>query len=384
MKRTLIALAALSAIAGAAHAQSSVTLYGIVDAAVRYTDHQGPAADSNQGLWKEVGGGMSQSRWGINVREDLGGGLAAIVNLENRFLTDSGANASVAGGAWAQSWVGLQSDSFGRITMGRQYNVLFDVTTSTFASFKYSPYIEAYKPEIAVALGARNDNMVKYAITLGGFTAEVQGSLGEGQAISATNPIGGKSAGAMAKYTFGPFAGGGGYLQREDLSGLKAKGYVVGAAYTQGPIYISGGYAENKFDQGFNSAFLLAGSGYDNTFMFNLGSAALNAAANINVDKRTLWFVGATYQFTPAFNLGVAYWNIDQKQFQFIPGRSIGDPKGDFVAVIADYAFSKRTDAYVGFDYTKVKGPIQFTDTTGAGNGATTRDGFMIGVRHRF
>lgn len=379
MKKTLVALAALSAMAGAAQAQSSVTLYGIVDAAVRYTTNQGgPGSDSSESLVKVVGGGMSQSRWGIRVDEDLGGGLRAVANLENRFLADSGANASVAGGSWSQSWVGIQSSSFGRITLGRQYNVIFDVTTSTFASFKYSPYIEAYKPEIALSMGARNDNMVKYALTVGGFTGELQVSAGEGNPLSATNPIGGKSFGGMAKYVFGPFAVGGAYIEREDTTGLKADGYVLGAAYTSGPLYVSGGYAVSNFDQGFNSALVMAGSGYDNTFAYT--AAAGGAAAALNVDKRELYYVGFTYQMTPAFNLGAAYWHVEQD----FHTAGIDKPKVDFFAIIADYAFSKRTDAYVGVDFTKTDGPIGFTSTTGVLNGEEDRTGLMVGLRHRF
>ena len=48
---------------------------------------------------------MSQSRWGINVTEDLGGGLKALVNMENRFTANNGANTSPA---FQQSWLGLQ------------------------------------------------------------------------------------------------------------------------------------------------------------------------------------------------------------------------------------------------------------------------------------
>ena len=70
-----------------AYAQSSVQLYGIVDAAIRHTTNEGA---NKSGLTKMIGGGMSESRWGINIKEDLGGGLSAIANLENRFWTDSG------------------------------------------------------------------------------------------------------------------------------------------------------------------------------------------------------------------------------------------------------------------------------------------------------
>ncbi|MBI1625768.1 porin, partial [Comamonas suwonensis] len=169
VKKSLV-LAVLGTLGSLAYAQSSVQLYGIVDAAIRHTNNEGA---NKSGLTKMIGGGMSESRWGINVKEDLGGGLSAIANLENRFWTDSGSS-STAQPYFAQSWVGLRSSSFGQITMGRQYNVLFDLVTSTYASFPYSPYMDAYKPEIGMSLGARANNMLKYVAEFGPVRAGLQ------------------------------------------------------------------------------------------------------------------------------------------------------------------------------------------------------------------
>ncbi len=69
------------------HAQSSVTLYGIVDESVRYMTHVNRAGDSSVGLGT---GGMSESRWGFKGIEDLGGGWSAFFKLENRFYINSG------------------------------------------------------------------------------------------------------------------------------------------------------------------------------------------------------------------------------------------------------------------------------------------------------
>jgi hypothetical protein len=83
-----VALASSFACAQTASApKSSVQLWGIVDMAYRHTNNEGAGKD---GLSKMIGGGMSQSRWGINVEEDLGGGSKALVTLENRFDADSG------------------------------------------------------------------------------------------------------------------------------------------------------------------------------------------------------------------------------------------------------------------------------------------------------
>ena len=88
--KKLFALGAIALVSGSAFAQtstSSVQLYGIVDMAYRHTNNEGAGKD---GLSKMIGGGMSQSRWGINVDEDLGGGSKALVVLENRVDADTG------------------------------------------------------------------------------------------------------------------------------------------------------------------------------------------------------------------------------------------------------------------------------------------------------
>ena len=148
MKKTVVALFTLCA-TGMACAQaagsSKVELWGIVDAAVRHTTNEGPDQSS---LTKMIGGGMSQSRWGINVEEDMGNGVKALVSLESRFNADTGEKDATAP-YFQLSYVGLQTP-YGRLLAGRQWNVLFDVVSSTYASFPYSPYMDAYKPELEI------------------------------------------------------------------------------------------------------------------------------------------------------------------------------------------------------------------------------------------
>jgi predicted porin len=83
-----LSLALISA-AGAAHAQSSVTLYGIIDTSITYVNH----AVGNKNLWSVSNtnsGDLSGTRWGLKGKEDLGGGLAAIFQLENGFDPGNG------------------------------------------------------------------------------------------------------------------------------------------------------------------------------------------------------------------------------------------------------------------------------------------------------
>ena len=165
MQKKIVAMAAtmLCATAIPAMAQttgaSKVELWGIADAAIRHTTNEGK---DKGGLTKLIGGGMSQSRWGINVEEDLGGGSKALVHMEHRFNLDTGEKDATAP-FFQLAYVGLQGP-YGRLTMGRQWNVLFDVVSSTYASFPYSPYMDAYKPELGMAAGARSSNALKYTL----------------------------------------------------------------------------------------------------------------------------------------------------------------------------------------------------------------------------
>ena len=87
MKRTALALAATGlAFAGWASAQSSVTMYGLVDAGIEYVSHAGP----NGSVVKLTSGGKNTSRWGLRGTEDLGHGYKGLFVLENQFGIDNG------------------------------------------------------------------------------------------------------------------------------------------------------------------------------------------------------------------------------------------------------------------------------------------------------
>ncbi|MDM4767737.1 porin [Pelomonas sp. SE-A7] len=367
MKKLCLAVSILAASTSAAWAQSSVTIYGILDGAVRYTTNSGPtAATKAASLSQMVGGGMSQSRLGVNVVEDLGDGLKALASMEHRLLLDTGTSAGAD--FWRQAWVGLQSNNFGRITLGRQYNLLFDAATSTYASFKYSPYIEVFKPEIGMAITARQSNMVKYLVESGGLRFEAQVSAGENGGDAAT--IGqGKSMGGMARYAVGSFAGAYVWLQSEDKSGKKVTAQTLGASWTDGPLYVNVAWAQNKFETGFDPAVNAGLLGTVYTAIGTRTAVATGAAAKV----RDLYSAGVTYQLTPQLNVGAQVWK--GKQTGLASG---ADGVIDAMAFVADYALSKRTDAYVEFDNFRAKGNLTLANT------ALTRTGYMVGLRHRF
>ncbi len=107
------------------------------------------------------------------------------------------------------------------------------------------------------------------------------------------------------------------------------------------------------------------------------GSAARPSLA---ANKRTIYKIGAGYQITPQINLGAHYFRAEQKG-----NTDLAKAKADFFTMALDYAFSKRTDAYIEVDHTKLKGDqVSLNNAAGQPNGARSRTGYTIGLRHRF
>ena len=121
MKRSVFALTVLGTIASAANAQTSVTLYGLIDAGLTYTNNQGGAHN-----FQATSGAVNGSRWGLRGAEDLGGGLKAIFTLENGFNIMNGKLGQGGREFGRQAFVGLSSDSAGALTLGRQYDSVVD------------------------------------------------------------------------------------------------------------------------------------------------------------------------------------------------------------------------------------------------------------------
>ncbi len=139
MKKSLFAIAAVTAFAGAAQAQSSVTVYGILD--VGYTGANARGSSNATGVLKETTSRISNSmesgsRLGFRGTEDLGGGTAAIFTFEvglqpagNAGNNTNGTSTDAAGaGTWApnvrQAFVGLSQKGLGNVRVGTQ-NTLF-------------------------------------------------------------------------------------------------------------------------------------------------------------------------------------------------------------------------------------------------------------------
>jgi len=187
---TSIAFAA-SLCAGAASAQTSVTVYGIVDAAFARTDNVDAAGHSMTRMASLTG--SVPSRLGFRGSEDLGNGLSAIFTLENGLNPDAG-TASQGGRLFGrQAWVGLKG-SWGSVQVGRVPNMTFysmlktDVLGPNLFSISS---IDAYIPN------ARSDNAVAYMGTFKRVTLGATYSTGR-DASSAGGPAATNCAGEVA------------------------------------------------------------------------------------------------------------------------------------------------------------------------------------------
>lgn len=434
--KTAVSVAiALVGLGGAmvAQAQSKVELWGIVDAAVRHTNNEGK---DKGGLTKMIGGGMSQSRWGLNVEEDLGGGSKALAHVEHRFNADTGEKDATAP-FFQLSYVGLQGP-YGKLTMGRQWNVLFDVVTSTYASFPYSPYMDAYKPELGMAAGARSSNSLKYTLATPSrnWVGTLQYSFGEGNdntdavknvgvgmlsPLTAATPLSTgvktiidnavaaaagsttpnalttaasgiaagalKQAGGFLRYSENGISLGGGFLRTSLPGGSDLDAATFGGSYRSGPLYVNLGYGQNKVKWASTGTPTTAGAYVgalanrlvDQAIINSMWQGQTNGGFQVgDADKRQMIKVGFGYQVTPQINAGLHYFHA--KQSGSASGASNG--KANFMVAAVDYAFSKRTDAYFAVDHTKVSGGSRIViDPT---NGARTRTGITAGLRHRF
>lgn len=170
MKKTLLAAALMAGFAGVAHAETSVTLYGILDGGIGYqkvkgtddyrTNVQGSEINSKRtGL---INGIQSGNRWGLKGSEDLGDGLRAVFVLESGF--DLGTGSSKQGGRLfgRQATLGLAGDSWGQLDFGRQTNI-----SSKYLSAVADPFGGGFdQANIGGAFTAANtvryDNMVMY------------------------------------------------------------------------------------------------------------------------------------------------------------------------------------------------------------------------------
>jgi predicted porin len=321
VKKTLswFALAtALSAVPIHASAQSSVTLFGLMDVGLTYISNE-----SGHSTLQFKDGQNSPNLWGITGSEDLGGGLKAIFLLRDQFVVGTG---SILAGQdlWSKTaYVGLDSDRYGKITLGEQYDFMRELVLDSPAEF--SGHLYAYPGGIFTKLaipgnpsgsfdwsrltGTPISNSVAYVTpVLGGFRfgamygfGNVAGSIGTGNASSFLASYQRGSFAIDADYTATKHAGTAG------TPDVTIRNTAIGSRYTWGPV-----------------------------FMAALVTTVRNVANGTAAES---YSGGAMYHFTPAWSLGLSY--MYQKG-----NAALSNQHANQVSGILDYALSKRTSVY--------------------------------------
>jgi predicted porin len=376
-----LSLALLGA-AGAAHAQSSVTLYGVIDDSIMYVHN-----DGGKNLWAMQQGNLSGSRWGMKGTEDLGGGLKAIFQLEGGFDPNTGKLGQGGLEFGRQAFVGLASDQGGTVTLGRQYDPLVDMV-QPLTGDNYSEFFTTPGDVDNNDNSSRTNNAIKYVSPVwGGFQFEGMYALGgvAGQTGS------GQSWAAAATYGIGAFNVAAGYFRLDNAStpAGRAGGWATGA--TSGATFdsiINSGYASAK-SIGIAS---IAAQYVVGPFTANLrySNAQYKPDAYSGFGSTERYNVGAGflgYQVTPAAQLGLGY--------TYTHGG--GDTSANYhqVSLGADYNLSKRTDVYLMGVYQHATGTQRVNATTTQNAVASAADyGFSsdgssqeiaaLGIRHKF
>lgn len=295
----IAALALLAAASASASAQSSVTLFGIADAGVRYVkngDNSIKSASSN---------GLNTSRLGFRGAEDLGGGLKASFWLETGFSPDTGTQSDAARFWDRRSTLSL-AGNFGEVRLGRDATPTY-TGYADFDAFGANGVAAANK--FATALGTaadtlvRADNLVSYfaPANIGGFYGQATVGAGEGTA-------GKKYIGGRAGYRAGPldvsFAAGQTTVVRNAAGNDKFKVYDFAGSYDLGVVKLTGYYsqlkfANNKLGVANIGALVPLGQGTLRVSYINANASGTNAAgANIDANDSSQLAVGYVYDLS--------------------------------------------------------------------------------------
>jgi predicted porin len=307
-----LALAALVAIAApAVHAQSSVTLFGLIDMSVGRSQAPGASAVTNVDS-----GNMTTSFFGFKGSEDLGGGMSAVYALESFIRVDNGANGRFNGdGFWARnSYVGLSSGA-GTVTVGRNTTSLF-VNTLLFNafgdSFGFSPAIRhtfTSGGNFQVSGDTGWSDSIKYSSpNFGGLSFTLHAALGE----DPSNVVGGgRNLGASALYFGGPFAAGFSWQSvKKGTTTPDTNSWQLGGSYNFAPfkVFAQYGSTDNKTANNTTKVIGLGGE----MVVGELGKVLLqwNRLNTETVDAdRTTFSAGYDYQISKRTDLYVVYMN---------------------------------------------------------------------------
>jgi predicted porin len=319
-----------------ANAQSTVTLYGAVDDAVVYANNQ--KGYSNVYLRQ---GNLAASKWGLLGNEDLGGGLAAIFDLQAGFDPNTGAASSSGLIFNREAYVGLRSNTFGTGTMGRQYTPYYLFVGPLAPSAWLTGATGAHPGDIdGLDTTIRINNAFTYTSpTYAGLQGSVMYALG-GFAGSTSK---GQTISAALRYSNGPVALAAGWLQMDNANTNATPGFDSASTGSFGSSAVNQGYVSARSVRHAAAAgtytigSLMLGLNYSNVRYLPGGHSIFTNTAVFN----TYGAIGV-YRVTPTIDLAGAYsYTLASK------ANGIDDAaRYQQVALKESYHLSKRTTLY--------------------------------------
>jgi predicted porin len=391
MRKNLLAASLMGLFAaGAAHAQSSVTLYGALDAGIVYVNNvQGSHA------WLQSSSALTPTLFGLRGAEDLGGGLKAIFNLESGFNLNNGRLANDGALFGRKAFVGLQSDQYGALTLGRQFDSVVDFLGPLSASGQNYGVLLAGHPfnNDNIAGNFSLSNTIKYtSANWSGF--QLGGLYGFSNSPEFANN---RAWSVGASYNNGPLNVGAAYLQMNNnpdvpfnaagtldsanvnMLARTQRTYGIGATYAFGPAKVGFVFTRSQY---FDLVGIAAGG----------VSPSITAGQGLNINN---YEINGTYSLTPAFALLGSYTFTDGKARGGGVTSGTQYPKWHTALLAADYSFSRRTDVYLAAVYQHASGTLGVDAAGGFVNNVAAINTIgpsstqnqvaaTIGLRHRF
>ncbi|MGF6873992.1 porin [Paraburkholderia sp. MM5477-R1] len=360
MKRFVLAGAVAAAFAvPSAQAQSSVTIYGLLDAGITMLSNVGGSR-----AWVFDSGIQQANRFGFQGSEDLGGGTKAIFTLENGFSLNNG-SAQQGGLLFGrQAYVGL-SNPYGTLTLGRQYDFMAEELALTAAAAYIGGLYGWHLGDQDRIAGERLNNAVKYeSPKIGGLTFGAMYSFGGVPGDFNKN----SAWSAGVSYAFGPLNIGAAYTNTQDTQ-LPVYSFLgltrFGGVRVQPNTVVS---LDRTTNVGFGASYAI-------------GSAMLHAlytwtqfASPSGSLALRIYEGGANYWITPALTVGAAYTYSSMSPNHW--GQAITG---------VDYFLSKRTDVYLSLNTIRASGPdVVALLAAQSPSDSKTQTAVRIGMRTKF
>ncbi|MFP3247854.1 MAG: porin [Paraburkholderia sp.] len=376
-------LAAIAAflLSTGAHAQSSVTMYGLIDEGINFTNNAG-----NGAAYRVQSGDVVGSRWGIKGNEDLGGGMSALFLLENGFNASNGALGQDGRIFGRQAYVGLSSKQYGTVTLGRQYDPTIDMFSAITASGNWAGDVGATPfDNDNTDWDFRVNNSVKYTSpTIAGFTGEAMYGFS-----NATGFANNRLVSAAGQYQYAGLTAVVAYMKIDD------PGAGTAGAVTSDSVF--GGSSQENIDAGVAYKFqkMMIAATYSHTTVDdpNANAYFTTSFQPINGGSWTAWKfdnfqINGQYFFKPNFWLGASYTYTMGKLDSSAGNYS---PKWHTLALELDYDLSPRTSLYIQGEYQHVQSAntgTQFDDAqsiAGAGPSSTANQVvYRVAMIHHF